>query len=298
MSKHCRRNLNTLDLAEDFVLKIIEPDDGVDEIVSSIVNAELTVAQLEAHPTITHTDYRARQYRTDSQRNKLQEQVLRELINESRLESDEDIKLGVGGSKPSITNNESQAYIVMGPPASGKSGVAVDLSVKYGAYILDSDYAKRKLPEYHMHSGGASLVHAEADKIVFDPTHSLFVYCIYSRHNMVIPLVGRSVSSIEDIIKKLIEANYTIHIFNIVLDRFKCTARAYNRYIATHRYVPLSYVFDEVGNEPERIYFIIKRKYLSHPNFAGFSQLSTDVGQGEPPKIIETSELVEASVAN
>ena len=81
-----------------------------------------------------------------------------------------------------------------------------------------------------------------------------------------------------------------MHIVNVALDRYKCTFRAYSRFKKTGRYVPLSYIFDEVGNEPERIYFQLKRKYLNCSGFISFSQLSTDVEFGEQATVLETTE--------
>ena len=60
-----------------------------------------------------------------------------------------------------------QAFVLIGLPASGKSSIAVDIADKYGALLLDSDLAKRKLPEYKVYPWGASLVNAESSLIVF-----------------------------------------------------------------------------------------------------------------------------------
>lgn len=283
----CRRHLNSLILAEEFAKNILEVDKGRNSAARSIVKAEITVSSLESHPTDTHKEYREPKYRDDVSRSKLRRDILVELSTLPRLELDDNIRLGNGGAKPAAEKKDAQAYIVMGPPASGKSGIAERLADENGAYILDSDYAKRKFPEYRHYDGGASLVHREADGIIFDSDKSLFIHCVYNRCNMVIPIVGRTISSVEDICNKLIEAQYKIHIIDVVLDRYQCVQRAYHRYRKTKRYVPLSYVFDEVGNEPERIYFLIKRAHRGQDNFVSFSQLSTNVPIGELPKIVE-----------
>ena len=61
---------------------------------------------------------------------------------------------------------DKQAFYVIGLPASGKSEVAGLLSDNYGAIILDSDYAKRKFPEYQAECG-ATIVHEESSMVVF-----------------------------------------------------------------------------------------------------------------------------------
>ena len=289
MAKHgCRRRLDTAELAEDFVSKTFDDDDDIEKVAGSIVRAEMELAMLEANPTKTHGAYRAKDYRKSTDRERLRRQILSELINYEQLDSDDEIRLGKGGAKPKEPLCEGVAYIVSGAPASGKSTVADELAHKNGAYILDSDYAKRKFPEYESYPGGASLVHEESDELVFGSESSpdcLFEYCIYSGHNVVIPLVGRTQKSVETICDKLIKAKYKIHVVNVALDRYKCTQRAYGRFVESKRYVPLSYVFDEVGNEPELVYFRLKRDHEAE--YESFSQLSTDVARGERPRVIE-----------
>ena len=49
-------------------------------------------------------------------------------------------------------------------------------------------------------NGGASLVHQESDQIIFGPGRQhLLEFCIYSRYNIVVPLVGRTDESMKDI---------------------------------------------------------------------------------------------------
>lgn len=285
----CRRPLNNRPLTEDFVQHVLKIVKDYDAPAMAILNAELNLKPLESHPTATHEDHRDPKYRTPEQRSSLHEQILRELITEERLEDDNDIVLEKGGARPEVTQSNAQAYIVSGAPASGKSGIAVRLAHENGAYILDSDYAKRKFPEYFSYSAGASLVHQESDGIIFGPENSLFEYCVYSRHNVVIPLVGKTYESVETICKRLALIGYQIHIINVSLDRYQCVLRAYKRFCSTNRYVPLSYIFDEVGNEPERVYFLIKRAYSNNSSFKSFSQLSTAVEQGNPPRILEAT---------
>lgn len=284
-----RRPLYTLPLAENFVKSILGINHNYDKIAKEIERAELTLNELERHPTATHEDHRDIEYRSSESREYLHQQILGELITEERLEDDEEIKLGVGGARPKEVKCDAQAYIVSGAPASGKSSIAAQLALENGAYILDSDYAKRKFPEYSEYEGGASLVHKESDPIIFSKKDSLLEYCIYQRYNIVIPLVGRTEESMDDILETLISANYQVHMINVALDRQKCVLRAYYRYSETKRYVPLSYVFDEVGNEPERVYYVLKRSNLTNNKVASFAQLSTDTPRGEPPKLLEAT---------
>ncbi len=288
---NCRRPLNSTVLAEGFVDIVF----GVDlaknpKIVHKIVSAEANLINVEHQQTMTHEDFRVRGCRSDEQRECLRRKVLYSLIHYQRLPDDDKITFQRGGAKPASLCCGACAYIVSGAPASGKSGIAAQLADQTGAYILDSDYAKRKLPEYSSNPAGASLVHEESDYLTFNETDSLWEYCIYKRANIVIPLVGKSYQSVNKICTQLKSADYKIHIINVSLDRYECTRRAYRRYETTKRYVPLAYVFDEVGNAPELVYFQLKRTYQNDSSFLSFSQLSTDVSKGAPPQVLEATE--------
>lgn len=285
----CRRPLDTRILAEDFARHVLKKVRDYEEPAAKIVDAELALKKLEDHPTSTHEDYRDHKYRTNDQRKLLHDQILAELIKETRLVNDDEIVLGVGGAKPQKAKCERIAYIVTGAPASGKSKVAARLADDNGAYVLDSDYAKRKFPEYYQYPGGASLVHQESDSIVFGAEDSLFEYCLYENYNIVIPLVGRTYKSLIKICRRIMGCGYTVHIVNVVLDRYECVLRAYNRFEATNRYVPLSYIFDEVGNEPELVYFRMKRAYELERRIGSFSQVSTNVPKESLPEILEAT---------
>ena len=169
-----RRPLDTKILAETFAESIFDetPTEDLNIIASKIFKAELSLAKLESHPTSTNYDFRSKEYRQTRERKKLRRVILSELINMLRLQHDDDIKFGSGGAKPKTPIAEQQAYLVSGAPASGKSGIATRLADETGAYILDSDYAKRKFPEYSETDDGASLVHEEADDIIFGNSFS------------------------------------------------------------------------------------------------------------------------------
>ncbi len=286
-----RRKLNTQVDADEFVENVLGILDDDGSQAAKIVCAELGLQVLEDSPTVSSKNYRVAKYRLQKDRKRLQDRILSELITMTQLENDDDICLGSGGAKPQNLQAGAQAYIVSGPPASGKSTITNTLAAENGAYVLDSDHAKRKFPEYHFYNGGASLVHQESDQIIFGPGRQhLLEFCIYSRYNIVVPLVGRTDESMKDICEKLIEAGYTIHIVNVVLPPEQCAARAFRRYCETDRYVPLSYIFDEVGTRPENIYFHLKREFGQNPHFGSFTQLSTDVPHNCPPKVLEATE--------
>ena len=167
-------------------------------------------------------------------------------------------------------------------PASGKSGVAAKISQSYGAAILDSDFAKRKLPEYAQYPWGASLVNAESSSIVFGDKnqtgfYSLFERAVESDYNIVIPKIGRDVYEILSLSKNLCEAKYEVHLTLVYLPKEKATEGALGRYIDTDRYVPLARIFDIYGNNPAFNYFLIKN--AAPMTIKSYGIVNTDVAK-------------------
>jgi len=288
MKSFCRP-LDNDRLVEDFVLNILEISDDrqCNNAINLIVNAELQLKGLGNKSTLNHDSFRDRKYLTDEKRKELRKRIFEELISNERLENDDDIILGRGGALPTgkqVTKNK-QAYIIIGLPASGKSTIANIIADKYCCMILDSDYAKRKLPEYTK-PAGASLVHDESDEIVFGEQNTidfnLLEFCCACGNNIVIPKIGHKQNRILDLARTLVDWEYSIHLILISLDRQKATKNAYRRFKKTKRYVPLSLIFDEYSNEPILTYYRIKENEL----FTSYGAISTD---GEP-KYIESSD--------
>lgn len=281
------RELNTDIQVERFVdgILCIQDENEKRKAINRITGAERNIKDYPMYPTLTHRDNRDYQYRDDNVRLKLRRCIVAELFDKKRLDDDDSIEMGVGGAAP-ITDVkcEGKAFYIIGPPAAGKSGVAAIIADTYGCYILDSDFAKRKLPEYTNQIGSASLVHEESDRLVFGED-GLMELCLKKNANIVIPKIGHNLSSVLSFCEGLHSAGYEVYLVSVDLDRQKATQRAYNRFVNTDRYVPLSLIFDGYGNQPTLNYFKIKQQ--NNPIFAGYSQISTDVPYGEPVKLVE-----------
>ncbi len=287
------RELNTDIQVEQFVDGILCIRDKKEKrkAINRIASAERNLKDYRFFSTFKYRDNRDFEYRDDNVRAELRERIVNELFELTRLGNDEEISLGKGGAAPnSIVRQEAKAFYVMGPPASGKSGVSSQIADLYGCYILDSDYAKRKLPEYKNQIGAAALVHEESDAIVFGE-NGLMDHCMALRNNIVIPKIGWNMVSVLKMCNGLNDAGYKVYLISVDLDRQKATQRAYNRFITTSRYVPLSLVFDNYGNQSTLNYFKIKQKH-SHV-FEGFSQISTDVAIGQPAILVEEHNMEE-----
>ena len=286
MVNFCRKLETNLD-AEYFVdgVLCIEDDDEKEAAINRITAAERNIKDYSYYSTLDHIENRHYKFRDETSRQKLRKNIVKELFDMERLPNDDDICFGAGGAKPcSNTITTGKAFYVIGPPASGKSGVANQLADMYGCYLLDSDYAKRKLPEYSSQIGAASLVHDESDDIIFGE-NGLMDQCLQKSYSVVIPKIGHNLNSVCEFCKGLKDAGYTVYLVSVELDRQKAVQRAYYRYTYTNRYVPLSLIFDGYGNQPTLNYFKIKQQHSDV--FSGFAQISTDVPFSSAPQVIE-----------
>jgi hypothetical protein len=220
--------------------------------------------------TSDHQKYRDERYRSEPDRWKLRNKIVSDLFNKERIENEDHIKLGKGGALPRTPiKKEKTVTIITGLPASGKSTISNKIADEYGSIILDSDYAKRKMPEFKDFFTGATILHEESDSIVFGfpKSHdfkSLLELGIQDGANFVIPKIGHNVKSIVELATLFKEKfKYKVNLILVSLDRKDATLRALKRFIKTKRYVPLSLIFDGYSNEPILSYYRIKNQYTT-----------------------------------
>ena len=290
MSQNFARPLNTNPLANQFLTRVLgyRGDKHTGDLATLVMKAEILLDSMARFDTLTRADYRHASFSSSEARAQLRLQIFHELIELERVANDDDITLGVGGIKPQADNvkDERQAFILIGPPASGKSGISNFLADKYGAHIIDSDYAKRKFPEFG-EEYGASLVHEESILVTFGSENQEFQeernvlgHCVAYGYNMVIPKIGANGKSIRELRELLIKLGYTVHLTLIKLDRLAATKRVTERFRQTKRYVPLSLVFDGYGNDPIVTYFELR----NDKEWASTGSVSTE---GPKPIAIE-----------
>lgn len=294
------RRLDDNDLIEHFLTNVLEfHPENLDEVILKIKDGEFQISHYpKEDSTLVSTKHRSRFHKNEKSRWDLRKEISLELFNLERLEYDEEISRGKGGALPvSKPNYEKQAIVLTGLPASGKSGIANKLADLSGAIILDSDFAKRKIPEFQNGPGAASLVHEESDLIVFGSNEvrspadfkPLFQLALEQNLNLVIPKIGHTLNGVLQLGKTLKEFGYETHLICVNLDRRKATIRAINRFLTTGRYVPIGLVFDGYANDPLSTYFLIKDGIdLVGIPFDSFGLISTDVNIGEKPKILQT----------
>lgn len=260
-----------------------EPSD-----VSRLIrDAEHSVNGVVNETTLNNDSCRDARYRTQRDRENLRARIIEELSTLPRLDDDEEIKLGTGGAKPrdGDPRPERNAYIVTGLPASGKSTLVNKIADDLGAMIVDSDYAKRKFPEFQS-LAGAQLVHEESAMIVEggededgdeEEAPSLIGYCIARGFNIVMPKIGHDPRSLIKLRDALRAGGYTVHLTAVVLHRRDATLRAVHRFLETKRYVPLGRIFDIYANDPALTYYRFRVEHINNPgDWHSFGAVSSE----------------------
>lgn len=289
------RPLNNSKLANHFITRVLQCE--CDSLtLGLLVNAEKLLTEKTTLPTLTSDDDRLPPYCSDSDRKKLRQKILKSLVSNKRLSNDNDITLENGGVlPPNEIKKEKKAIIITGLPASGKSTIAENIANLYGAAIIDSDYAKRKIPEFKL-TQGASMVHDESALITFgDPNSiyrdelSVYGYMVTDGTNIVIPKIGDNADAIRKIRDALISSGYKVDLILVNLDRVISTKRALERFIKTSRYVPLALVFDGYANDPTLSYYRMK----NDPEWESIGKLSTEFTS---PQFVQGSSNSPASI--
>lgn len=282
-----KRQLITDALTTEFVQGVLGLDDpeAVAAAARRITDAEILEAVLSRRSTLKSKDFRDYRYTQDQSRRLLRKQIGEELTKRQRLTNDDHIALKKGGARPrTALQSQSQAFILIGLPASGKSTVASTVADHYGAIVLDSDYAKRKFPEFDR-VFGASLVHDESALVVFgNPQYPMeypvINYCTDRKHNVVIPKIGNNEEAIVPLAETLQKAGYQVHLTLVNLDRLQATQRAYSRFLTSDRYVSLTLIYDVFGNEPQLTFQRLKEN--QNPAFTSYGSISTNVPRDAP----------------
>ena len=254
----------------------------IDKAVLLIKRSEVWMRDFGDNSTLNSSGHWIPPYNTNKERENLRIRIVQELFDNERLLNDDKISLGRGGAKPigGIALKDQKVYIVIGLPASGKSSVASTIADFTSSYLIDSDLAKRKLSEYK-NDGGASLVHEESSYLA----DMLLTECTKGKFNMVVPRIGNDFASIREYCGAFVEKGYSVYLVLVELDRQYATIRAYNRYIETKRYIPLSLIYDSYINDSTLTYYRLKQR---SPNLlSGFIHLNNEVAKGKPPRIVE-----------
>lgn len=220
----------------------------------------------------------------DKSRIPMRAQIARELVSQVVPVDDDHIKIGNGGCKPRVpVQSDRKAIILLGLPASGKSTVAQKMSEKMGAFIVDSDFAKRKFPEIAF-PNGAAWTHAESNDVVFKDPAGPYSACLGLGHNMIIPKIGSSPKSILELKDYLESLQFSVSLGLVWLEPKKAMQRAIGRYQSSKRYIPL-HVIEGYGDKPIYVFNELIEKH----KWDGYVHLSSDVNKGDEYPVMKQS---------
>ena len=165
-----------------------------------------------------------------------------------------------------------RAVIVIGYPAAGKSSSIVNkVSQNEGAYVLDSDIIKEMIPEFQKtHGAAVSGVNKEANLIRSEVIEEFMKGGSREGDNIVIPIIGDQVGSVENYIKRLSPAGYDIEIQYKRAPIRQSANRMVSRAIETGRIIPLDVL--DVHSDPESVF----RHYSRETNSKGLPYVRTE----------------------
>ncbi len=170
--------------------------------------------------------------------------------------------------------------IIIGLPAAGKSSaLAEPISELYKSRIVDSDEAKKLLPEYN-DGWGAGVVHTESQNI----SNRQFHLAVTIGENIVYPRVGGDCEELKKYITEAKKQGYKVYVHFNDLDKNKALGRMINRFLETGRFISPELI-TKYGKSIENTYQTLRNSDI----IDGFSKWSNDVPLGHRPKLIESS---------
>lgn len=227
------------------------------------------VAEVRALPKMNTADIQT------PERQKLRSEVLEQLYQRGSYSNETHDYTGE-------IAQERRADIVIGAPAAGKSSVLVDpLSEQHKSRVIDSDDAKKLLPEYD-DGKGAGNVHRESSMI----RDVLKQRAIARGENIVWPTVGDKLDKLLSSIQEFRDSGYSVYLHLNELSASKATGRALGRYLSEGRFVDPEVVL-KVGDKPTQNYNYIRQQ---EGLIDGYSHYSNDVPRGEKPILYEAGD--------
>lgn len=171
--------------------------------------------------------------------------------------------------------------IVIGLPAAGKSSaLAEPISELCQSRIIDSDEAKKLLPEYQ-NGWGAGVVHTESQNI----SNRQFYLAVKKGENITYPRVGGDCEELKNYIINAKSQGYKVYVHFNDLNKNKALGRMINRFLETGRFINPDLI-TKYGNSIEDTYQTLKKSDI----IDGYSKWSNDVPLGYRPKLIECSD--------
>lgn len=175
------------------------------------------------------------------------------------------------------TSQQKTATLMIGPPAAGKSAIANPITIKQKATLVDSDEAKKILPEYG--SGlGANAVHHES-KIL---ANNVLDLAIERGDNLVIPRIGADPQKMKQEILQLKDKGYKVNLVLTDIDPDLAFVRMNQRFIKKGRLINQD-VAEAYRGKSNITYDVLKKEGVAD----GYGKIDTTTKLGQPKKIYE-----------
>lgn len=269
--------LDKLQSGESVALEELE---ALPEVIEGVEKVkEYTAEFLENYPEFKNVPKKdlGTHLITSAEREQLRNEILQDRLKSGSFTYlDKDGKEVYNGS----VEKGKRLDIVIGLPAAGKStSIVLPLSQYHKSVVVDSDIIKQALPEFN-EGWGASLVHEESSML----NSRLFAEELALGNNIVLPIVGSKVSSIEDYLETAKLQNYDVHLHLNELNSSKAMGRMLRRYFSDGRFIPPSVSY-KYGDKPTEIYEEMKNR----SDLSGYSHWNNDVAKGQRPTHTDSS---------
>jgi len=153
---------------------------------------------------------------------------------------------------------DRKAFVLIGPPAAGKSTIANELAVANNAAIPDADEVKALIPEFD--GGiGAGAVHEESVELLSAAQNSM----MDAGFNIIAQKVGHSDKSIRKLIKSFKDKGYDVSLINMYVTPDIAFDRMLSRFIKKGRIIPIDY-FNYIGTKPSAVYRKLRKEAIAN----------------------------------
>ena len=174
---------------------------------------------------------------------------------------------------------DRKAFVLIGPPAAGKSTIANELAVANNAAIPDADEVKAFIPEFD--GGiGAGAVHEESVELLAAAQNSMMDQGL----NIIAQKVGHSDKSIRKLINSFKDKGYDVSLINMSVTPDIAFGRMLSRFIKKGRIIPPDY-FNDIGTKPSAVYRTLREEGIAD----GYAEIDNNGAFGADKPVLDIS---------